>query len=85
MDNEIKDYVDTRSITRFKESTEDKWRRHRRPSRDPMFGVGFAVRGKGRYFVTRRTTINERLCMLRTFTRELYACILSTIPPTAMI
>ncbi|EJU6350860.1 endonuclease/exonuclease/phosphatase family protein, partial [Salmonella enterica] len=29
------------------------------------FGVGFAVRGKARYCVTRWTPINERLCMLR--------------------
>ena len=29
------------------------------------FGVGFAVRGKTRFCITRWTPINERLCMLR--------------------
>uniref|UniRef100_T1GVT3 Uncharacterized protein n=1 Tax=Megaselia scalaris TaxID=36166 RepID=T1GVT3_MEGSC len=29
------------------------------------FGVGFTVRGKCKYCVTRWTPINERLCMLR--------------------
>uniref|UniRef100_T1GY95 Uncharacterized protein n=1 Tax=Megaselia scalaris TaxID=36166 RepID=T1GY95_MEGSC len=33
---ENKDHVETRSHTKFKESTGEIWRGHHRPSRDPM-------------------------------------------------
>lgn len=46
------------------------------------FGVGFAVRGKARFFVNRWVPINERICMLRIKAKFYYISIICAHAPT---